>query len=72
MLDAFRNEPDGSLIGVPVNGFIVLTGEKMVGFVPITREHKKDDTFEKINVQKAIQAYHDEFEKLVEMQKQTQ
>ena len=66
MLDIFKNEPDGSLIGIPVSGFIILKGETMTGFVPITREHKEDDTFGKINVQQAIKAYHDEFEKLVE------
>jgi hypothetical protein len=60
MLREFKKE---NLIGVPVSGFIILTGEKMVGFVPITREHKKDDTFDKINPQQAIKAYHDDFEK---------
>lgn len=65
VVDTFKNEEGGSLIGKPVSGFIILTGMKMIAFVPITREHEVTQTFSKITIQKAINDYNNVFETFV-------
>jgi hypothetical protein len=60
MLDAFTEE---KLLGQPVHGFIILTKLKMVGFVPTTRDHKKED--KTIPPEKALNFYNKQFEEVV-------
>jgi hypothetical protein len=62
MLDAFKAE---GLLGKPVSGFIILTGMKMTGFVPTTRDHKDTDTFDKFRPEQVLQDYNKEFEAFV-------